>query len=206
VTMDENRTKLSALMVNQFDRVIDVTMDLKLSWEVISQNYSVSVSALGADQTYEEETNIRDVRQKSAFGKETAQASEVFELAPRTIYAIEFQLDPVLDLVLNKEIFQAGDPFILTLNLHNHDPQRESLVMIVLEVYGAFYFWPGWTTTLNGEIRTMTLGMKSTETILEFTWPENAGSAEGLRFWGALFAVPSLEVYSLESVAFGYTV
>ncbi|MBN2054985.1 hypothetical protein JW905_08680, partial [bacterium] len=60
-------------------------------------------------------------------------------------------------------------------------------VYIALDVYGSFWFWPGWTQELDFLTWTIDAEDCRTDDILEFTWPDGAGAAEGIMFWTAMF-------------------
>jgi hypothetical protein len=57
---------------------------------------------------------------------------------------------------------------------------------IVLDVWGAYFFWPLWTNEPNGVLLTVPQGTDRTDSILQFTWPQGVGAASDLRFWAAL--------------------
>lgn len=79
--------------------------------------------------------------------------------------------------------------------LDNPGPETLTAVPTVfaLEVYGAFWFWPGWVSydppqsrEFDYDLRDINMGSSRVYVVPEFTWPETTGSLTGLRFYGAL--------------------
>jgi glucoamylase len=103
---------------------------------------------------------------------------------------------PYVELLLSDSLFEAGDRFLLELLLENPAPAREADVYLALEAFGTYYFWPGWTTAVDRGRRTLPAWGESRETILDFTWPEGAGSAQGLHFYALLTHPDTLELWS----------
>ncbi|MBN1355955.1 agmatine deiminase family protein [bacterium] len=94
--------------------------------------------------------------------------------------------EPAIDLELNRTVYRSGDPFIFTCRVTNTGAGCTVSQYILLDIYGSFWFWPGWTESLDFMNRYLDRGFNDTETVFDFTWPEVGGSAAGLRFWGAL--------------------
>ncbi len=92
-------------------------------------------------------------------------------------------LEPILDL--NQETFSEGDPFILRCEWCNPGSMRTVDHYVILDVYSMYWFWPSWSETVDKQRRTISPGDVASELILEFTWPGNAGTGGGLRFWTA---------------------
>ncbi len=88
------------------------------------------------------------------------------------------------DLILNADRFGPGDAFSLTRSAVNSGSSRPVFEIIVLDVYGSYYFWPEWTPELQG-IESVLLHGVSTIVVLQFTWPSgDVGHASNLWFWG----------------------
>ncbi len=88
------------------------------------------------------------------------------------------------ELLLNDDHFDAGDPFDLSRRAVNSGAPRSVFEIIVLDVYGSYYFWPEWTPELQG-IESVLLHGVSTIVVLQFTWPSgDVGHASNLWFWG----------------------
>ncbi len=96
-------------------------------------------------------------------------------------------------LHLNKTDFTSGDDFMLDVEIYNPRETKTLQEYILLDVFGiSYYFWPGWTETPDYQDIDLTPGFHETDHILNFTWPDNAGAADGLKFWGALVDVDSI--------------
>ncbi len=93
--------------------------------------------------------------------------------------------DPDLDLTLTDKELATGDDFHLQLRLLNPQDTLQVSLFVFLEAYGYFYFWPSWSESTNFETRTLTADSFTTESILQFEWPE-VGSPGSCKFWGAL--------------------
>ncbi|MBN2055178.1 hypothetical protein JW905_09665 [bacterium] len=92
----------------------------------------------------------------------------------------------VLDLVLNQDMFHANDPFVLGRRAWNPGPVLTLEEWIVLDVYGAYWFWPDWTMTPDSALVTLPSREYVYDVRLQFQWPEgDYGSLTGLLFWGA---------------------
>jgi hypothetical protein len=101
--------------------------------------------------------------------------------------------DSGMELILDDTELCPGDEFHLHFFLHN---ATESIlntdVWIVLDVYGEYWFYPGW---VHGSAGTDYLSAFETapgnsrhESVLRFPWPEIQTSADGLYFHGAVFS------------------
>lgn len=118
------------------------------------------------------------------------------------------QVSDGIDLMINQTDFVANDTFLLSTTLTNSGATVSLDEYIILDVWGqAYYFYPTWTE--NFEFSTITLNPGSqNQTILTFAWPEGAGEASGIMFWGALFNAGTCDVSTLfgeiDSVTFGW--
>ena len=95
--------------------------------------------------------------------------------------------DVSVQLVLSQSIFRTGDRFLLTASIANflQEPIQEQPFALVLDIYGSYFWYPGWTDQF--EFAPMDLEVGTTEvTILNFTWPATSGTASGIRFYGAV--------------------
>jgi hypothetical protein len=88
-------------------------------------------------------------------------------------------------LELSKTIFHPGDHFELKCTDVNMGELLTVEQYIILDVWGSYWFWPSWSPLPDFQLRDLAPNSVTTESILSFTWPEGAGSASGLRFWGA---------------------
>jgi hypothetical protein len=112
-------------------------------------------------------------------------------------------IDVTLDLA--DDWLQPGDQFLLTFTAFNPGASANLDIYCVLEVFGSFYFWPGWTQSLDSANWTLATGEEKTETILDFTWPNVSGPVNGLKFYGLAANAGTFDVVSnIEIVEWGY--
>ena len=85
----------------------------------------------------------------------------------------------------------AGERFFLHMNLNNPDPESyDADCYVLLGFSGSYWSWPSWsdvTHKLDFQNYTCLASTQQAVSILDFTWPNGAGSAENLEFIGALF-------------------
>jgi len=110
------------------------------------------------------------------------------------------QPDHGLELRLNAPIITPGTLFQLEYFIHNAGSEDFMAdVYIILDVYGSFWCYPGWTNIndqldFKSNINVAPGYYRYHETVLRFTWPDNAGSAMGLKFYGAAFDAGSFNL------------
>ena len=97
-----------------------------------------------------------------------------------------FTSDAEIELTMSKEKFISGDNFVLKHEINNYYNNCDALEYVILDVGNMYWFWPGWTGTVDYKEISLPEGTRLEETLLEFQWPEIEGSAENIRFWGAL--------------------
>ncbi|HPQ40538.1 MAG TPA: right-handed parallel beta-helix repeat-containing protein [bacterium] len=86
--------------------------------------------------------------------------------------AYEFRDQTGNFLRLNQTMFYPGDPFALDKRAINSDSVQSLFWdIVVLDVYGAVYFWPGWTPAFDAEILDLPYQTHDDRVLLEFTWP-----------------------------------
>jgi len=114
--------------------------------------------------------------------------------------------DPYISLDLNQTQYTGGDPFILDVTMYN--PLAETTIdeYILLDIYGmSYFFWPSWSEDVDYRQETLLQGQEKTHNIFNFTWPENVGSADGLKFWAAMLDSTTKELYGeFDFVEWGY--
>jgi len=88
-------------------------------------------------------------------------------------------------LTLNQQVFRANDHFLLSCTTVNPDAPLPTHQYILLDVWGQYWFWPGWQQTLDFTAKDVPTGSTS-EYILDFTWPAGAGNAEDIGLWAGL--------------------
>jgi len=107
-------------------------------------------------------------------------------------------------LTLNQELFHAGDPFLLTMDARNNGPKAVADVYLVLDAADSYWFWPSWTQTPSCYCAVLNPGLTEDIAQLEFTWPDGAGAASGLRFWGAMLNPLGEQFGELATLEFGF--
>jgi len=95
-------------------------------------------------------------------------------------------VDLTVELDMPSQYYQAGDPFYLDMNLiNNGDILNNIPTFCILDVYGEYFFWPGWDAF---GYESTDIPAKDTESIVilpEFFWPGQVGSANNIIFYGA---------------------
>ena len=89
-----------------------------------------------------------------------------------------------LDLFMNQSLYQEGDPFRLSLRTTNSGSPVTVEQYLLLDVYGEYWFWPGWGQNLEFQQNTIPSGYAE-NMIFNFEWPPDTGSASDIRFWAA---------------------
>jgi len=89
---------------------------------------------------------------------------------------------------LNDDIYFPGDTFLLSLTACNGDPTQAITfpVFLVLDVFGTYYFSPGWTEDLSSHQWSIPPCSCVENIILEFEWPETGSEADGIIFYCAM--------------------
>ncbi|HPQ41372.1 MAG TPA: hypothetical protein PLV45_13445, partial [bacterium] len=107
------------------------------------------------------------------------------------------------ELSLSGAVFEAGDLFELDLHLAGSGGVTAD-ILVILDVYGMYWFWPGWTETADFVTDTPAAGVTSIN-LFDFTWPAVSGSAAGLYFWAGAVESGSAELTGdIDWVEFGY--
>ncbi|MBN2055699.1 hypothetical protein JW905_12290 [bacterium] len=110
-----------------------------------------------------------------------------------------------IDLALNRDMFHTGEPFLLSCTTENTGESLTVEEYILLDVFGAYFFWESWSPSLDYRMTHVMSGSSTTETILSFVWPAGAGSSRGVRFWGAFLYPGTADLASnLCTVSFGW--
>jgi|GEM_PF-402523 len=130
-----------------------------------------------------------------------------------TIAGFAFQAIPVqaievtYDLRINDTNVAPGLPFVLFREWVNHSSQGAGVdEYIILDVYGLYWFWPSWTQTVDNQSQNVAADERHADNLMSFIWPDGAGSASGLIFWGALLDPgTSTLVGNVDNVSWGYS-
>jgi hypothetical protein len=121
--------------------------------------------------------------------------------------------DPIpqkgMELILDDHNLTAGERFNLHILLHNPGPaDYEADAYILLDVYGDYWSWPNWKNISEGLDHTAVTcpAMSSLpQAVLDFTWPEGAGTASELAFFGALFEPDTFDMIGdLQFIMWGF--
>jgi len=109
------------------------------------------------------------------------------------------------DVHLYDNDLAEGDLFKLTRTCYNPGTTLGVDEYIILDVYGSFWFWPGWSETIDFKNTVIPSGIEDIIQILEFSWPYVDGTAEDLKFWGALLDEGSLDLLIYDVVNWRYS-
>ena len=97
----------------------------------------------------------------------------------------------------------SGDQFKLDLHLISGGSPAAD-IFVLLDVYGAYWFWPSWSEIADYETMTVSPGVTSMN-LFDFTWPVVEGSAGNLFFWaGAVSSGTADLLGDFDWVEFGY--
>jgi len=94
-----------------------------------------------------------------------------------------------MKLWLSEDIFTPGDNFELIAIFNNpgSSPLSDQIYVIVLDAYGNYYWFPGWSLEFYYGITNVPVG-STTQQILKFDWPQIEGSADGLFFYAGMLS------------------
>ncbi len=112
--------------------------------------------------------------------------------------------DPRIEILLNSTMFQSGDRFDFDIRIENSSQLVTLHCFVLLDAFGSIWFWPSWTQAIDYETWTIPAVTSAIYPILEFSWPNDAGAADGLRFWAALTSLDWMTIVSLDSEEWGY--
>lgn len=115
--------------------------------------------------------------------------------------------DGSVDLELSRSYYRIGDLFILTARLQRGNSSQEYVPFsVVLDCYGAYYFWPEWKNTFDFRYVALPAEGAYFAVIEPFNWPylENQ-SNQNLYFYGAMFSNDIKSIRGTwDSEGFGY--
>ncbi len=111
-----------------------------------------------------------------------------------------------VSLYMNRYQFTSGDVFKLRALCSGDDDTHGADLYIILDVFGTFWFYPGWTQTPDYQFLPGQGSEMNPIFILDFHWPEgDFGSMEGLIFWGGLLNPDTHDLIGyIDFVTFGY--
>jgi hypothetical protein len=110
-----------------------------------------------------------------------------------------------LALRLNRTSFQAGDRFLLELELENRGEAVAGELYVVLSAWGMHYYFPDWRPVPGGVPEVIPAWSGQTRVLLDFVFPAVSGSGAGLTFYAAFVDPGGLELRSnVAEVGFSY--
>ncbi|MBN2054370.1 M6 family metalloprotease domain-containing protein [bacterium] len=112
-----------------------------------------------------------------------------------------------ISLQINQNMFTSGDQFVLGATIRNTNATPVTVdEYIVLDIWGtAYYFWPSWTMDLEFNTTNLNAYESRSQAVLSFPWPDGAGEADDIKFWGALLHTGTIEVFGdFDYVSFGW--
>ncbi len=117
--------------------------------------------------------------------------------------------DLKLNISLNQSMYEKGDRFLLNLQLINYEEPLNAQLYLFLDpgTGNEFFFWPSWCRYPDCvDFETVNLPQNSFESndLLDFTWPADAGSAQGFFFYAGLVDPEAMELIVMDSVDFSY--
>ena len=109
-------------------------------------------------------------------------------------------------LSLSGDTFESGDTFDLEVACRGEAGDSDAELIVILDVYGAFMFWPSWTTEFQSESIQLQPDQPVMIDLLEFLWPSgDYGEADDLKFWAGICRPVTYDVIGdIDHVAFGY--
>lgn len=118
-----------------------------------------------------------------------------------------------ISLALSETDFYPGDRFQLQVRVSNWLKRDNPLrLIVVLDVFGDYFFYPSWAPDFDFQYVSLPVG-ESGVWILDFDWPNGAGSVTGLMFHAAFMDTAGEAVIhgegdpsgGIASVEFGFT-
>ncbi len=109
-----------------------------------------------------------------------------------------------LNLQTSQYVYSAGDHFDLRLTVDNYQSPRRVREWIALDVYGHYWFSPGWTESPDFNTIELPGWSRQENSVLSFEWPIIDGHAGDIRFWSAIQDMESNEVLAWDMVRWGW--
>ncbi|GEM_PF-1037915 len=100
----------------------------------------------------------------------------------------DFLSVPSVELVMPSDSFGPGDRFWMSVRVWNPGlaTTHSTPLFVFLDVYGEYFFWPGWTRAADCRIIDVRPGADQYSVIDQFDWPSDVGSAEGIGVYAAM--------------------
>jgi len=101
--------------------------------------------------------------------------------------------------------FVPGQAFQLDLFVDNYLGYTVGAdLYVMLDVYGARFFFPTWDRS-PVPVRRYYQGGENWERLLDFVWPQGAGSGSGILFWAALLEPGTLDLITYSRCSFAFS-
>jgi hypothetical protein len=100
------------------------------------------------------------------------------------------------EVTVNQGMFHAGDRQVVEGLIENLGVEVTFTEVVVLEYYGAFFFWPEWTPAVQGREEHLAPHESLEVTILDFVWPAIGQPVSNARIWHAAISPTFAELYS----------
>lgn len=99
-----------------------------------------------------------------------------------------------VNLAMDDPILQPGDQLCLRGELANGDDTTALTdYYVALDIGGNIWFWPGWSVEPDYQRRYIAGKSIMSEVLLEFAWPDGAGTGNG-KFYGALLTPGTVSI------------
>ncbi len=111
------------------------------------------------------------------------------DFIPSLTYPISTTMKPLgMNLELSQAFYRPGDTLDLTATITNPGPEtyQNVPIVILLDVYGAYFWYPSWTgPALDLIVMDVPVGVFTFD-VLNFTWPDGIISSGAVDFYGAM--------------------
>ncbi len=115
--------------------------------------------------------------------------------------------DTFAEVYMPSDMFHPGDDCSCSVTVHNNEGRTLDgyPLCVVLEVYGSYYFAPGFDESFD----CFDISFPQNETQLEilstFPWPEGAGSAQNIKWFAALLRPDMTDIFgTMGTFTFGW--
>jgi len=107
----------------------------------------------------------------------------------------------IYEIWLTNPILQAGDIFELWRRAYQPGPDPLPVAeFFILDIYGCFFFYPGWSQSLDWETWIMEPDTEYVDLIMTFVWPPYIPPASGILIYGAIMDPDLTILYGMDMV------
>jgi len=126
-----------------------------------------------------------------------------YDTLSETIFHATLREPVWYDLGMPATRMLPGTEFQLIREIHNTTASDMTAdEYLLLDVYGQYWFAPGWTQEVDVIYTGAHAGTTDFEIPLSFTWPDVSGSATDIRFWGGIVASGTSNLLDYDMVTF----